>query len=83
MIIQDESQKGIVGSIHERIESLAMYSSRVARSPQFNNNRQSYPRRNFRSMYCDFCNMNGHIRADYNKLKKCDNCNVTGPMKDN
>lgn len=76
-------QKGNAGSIHERIESLAMYSGRVVGSPQFNNNRQSYPRGNFHSLYCDFCNMKGHIRAYYNKLKKCDNCNATGHVKDN
>ncbi|KAL3348684.1 hypothetical protein AABB24_022047 [Solanum stoloniferum] len=80
LIIQDESQKGIACSNHEGMESLAMYSSRVARPPQFNNNRQPNPRRN---LYCDFCNMKRHVRADCNKLKKCDNCNATGHVKDN
>ncbi|KAG5613506.1 hypothetical protein H5410_024787 [Solanum commersonii] len=65
------------------MESLAMYSGRATGSPQFNNNRQSYFRRNFHSLYCDFCNMKGHVRADCNKLKKCDNCNATGHVKDN
>uniref|UniRef100_M1DAA2 Integrase core domain containing protein n=1 Tax=Solanum tuberosum TaxID=4113 RepID=M1DAA2_SOLTU len=27
--------------------------------------------------------MKGHVRADCNKLKKCDNCNATGHVKDN
>ncbi|KAK6804246.1 hypothetical protein RDI58_002030 [Solanum bulbocastanum] len=62
------------------MESLAMYSSRAARPPHFNNNRHPYPIRN---LYCDFCNMKRHVRADCNKLKKCDNCNATGHVKDN
>ncbi|KAH0773131.1 hypothetical protein KY290_010268 [Solanum tuberosum] len=49
---QDESKKGIAGSIHEGMESLAMYSGRAT-------------------------------GADCNKLKKCDNCNATGHVKDN
>ncbi|XP_049414776.1 uncharacterized protein LOC125877559 [Solanum stenotomum] len=36
LIIQDESQKGIVGSVHKGMESLALYTARNIRSPQPN-----------------------------------------------
>lgn len=82
LIIQDESQKGIAGSVQEGMESLALYTSSNFRSPQ-PNSRQVFPRRNFHSLYCDFCNMKGHTRAECNKLKKCDHCHATGHVKDN
>ncbi|KAH0709203.1 hypothetical protein KY284_010630 [Solanum tuberosum] len=81
LIIQDESQKGIVGSVHEGMESLALYAARNFRSPQ-PNSRQAFPRRNFHSLFCDFCNMKGHTRAECNKLKKSDHCNAIGHVKD-
>ncbi|KAG5577911.1 hypothetical protein H5410_058045 [Solanum commersonii] len=58
----------------------------TTRSNQQFNYRQSQnsqnPRRNYHSLYCDFCNMKGHDRTDCNKLKKCDNCHSTGHVKD-
>ncbi|KAG5572435.1 hypothetical protein H5410_062201 [Solanum commersonii] len=55
------------------MESLVMYTTK---SRQFQNSQN--PRRNYHSLYYDFCNMKSHVRADCNKLKKCDNCHSTG-----
>lgn len=79
LVMQDESQKGIAGTVNERMESLALYTARNNRNQQFNN----MPRKNYQSLYCDFCNMKGHIKAYCNKLKKCDHCHATGHVKGN
>ena len=79
LVMQDESQKGIAGTVNERMESLALYTARNNRNQQFNN----IPRKNYQSLYCDFCNMEGHIKTDCNKLKKCDHCHATGHVKGN
>ncbi|KAG5578418.1 hypothetical protein H5410_058552 [Solanum commersonii] len=34
------------------------------------------------NIYCNFCNMKGHIRANCNKLKHCTHCNMQGHTKD-
>lgn len=76
LIIQDESQKGIAGNVHEGIECLDLYSAKYNRSYQVDN--RQHPKKNFHVMYCDFYNIKGHVRADCNKLKKCSHCHVTG-----
>jgi len=81
LVIQDECQKGIAGNINEGMESLAMYTNRTSRPQQFNN--RLNPRKNYQSLYCDFCNMKGHVREDCNKLKKCDHCHTIGHVKEN
>lgn len=80
LIIQDERQKGIAGSVHEEMESLALYTARHFRSPQPNTG-QAFCRRNFHSLFCDFRNMKEHTRVEFNKLNKCDHCNATEHVK--
>ncbi|KAK6784041.1 hypothetical protein RDI58_017495 [Solanum bulbocastanum] len=86
IVIQDESQKEIDGSVHEGMESLAMYTIRNHMPPKFNSQPQfdskQTRKKNYHSLYCDFCNMKGHIRTNCKKLKKCDHYYTTGHVKD-
>jgi len=79
LVIQDESQKGIAGDIGEGMDSLALYTARSNTPQQFH----PKPRKNYQNLFCDFYSMRGHVRADCNKLKKCDHCHVTGHIKEN
>ncbi|KAG5608983.1 hypothetical protein H5410_020264 [Solanum commersonii] len=55
----------------------AMYTSRSSDD-------HSKQKRSFTgNLFCDFCHLRGHTKADCNKLKKCDHCHLTGHVKGN
>ncbi|XP_059309501.1 uncharacterized protein LOC132060493 [Lycium ferocissimum] len=87
MIVQDESQKLLVGSncvVTNKLDLTALYTSKGSGSSLgASSSGQTYQRRNYSSSYCDFCNMKGHTRTNYYKLMKCDFCFQKGHLREN
>lgn len=73
LVIQDESQKGIAGFIHEGMESTALYTGRSKV-----NQTTHFQKKPFTPLYCDYCHMRGHVKDDCNKLKRCSHCHASG-----
>lgn len=80
LVIQDESKKGIAGTIREGMESVALYIAR--RQYQTNFKPNQFQRKNSNLLYSDFCHMRGHARTDYKKLKKCNQCQATSHVRE-
>jgi len=70
LIIQDERQKLVAGSSRLMPENMTHISMFTSRSDNYAPNG-----------FCDFCHMEGHMRADCHKLMKCDFCHKTGYLK--
>ncbi|KAG5597767.1 hypothetical protein H5410_038999 [Solanum commersonii] len=91
MIIQDESQKMLVGGncvVAGRMEPSAFYATEKIATTMYST-RSSGPGQSsgsgghqYQRKHCDFCNMKGHIRADCYKLQKCEHCLQMGHVKE-
>lgn len=57
MVIQDESQRGISGAVHEGVEPTTLYTTR-------NNIQNQFQKKGFNNQYCYYCHMKGHVRKN-------------------
>ncbi|KAL3365228.1 hypothetical protein AABB24_010407 [Solanum stoloniferum] len=91
MIIQDESQKMLVGGncvVAGRMEPSAFYATEKDATTMYST-RGSGPGQSsssgghqYQKKHCDFYNMKGHTRADCYKLQKCEHCLQKGHVKE-